>query len=357
MGPAASASKAWRAVRQWRPPRSVRGAVRLVILVLIVEYLLVPQLAGTRKSWHLLVGVDDAWLAAATALEVASLAAYGLLSRAVLPPGRNLPSFWTLMRIDLATLAVSHVVPAGSAVGLGLGYRLLTQAGVRGGDAVIAKATQAVGSAVVLNIMLLVALVIAIPLHGFNAIFGTVAVIGILLLAGAAAVVVLLTRGEERGAALLGRQLGRLPGLTEQKVRNALYAVAEHVQRFTADRRLLRWTAGLAALNWLLDAAALWCCIRSFGHALGPDELLVPYGIAGVLAALPFTPAGIGIVEGFLIPALVGFGVPRGIAILGVLGWRALNFLLPIPLGALAYLSLPRPHHRDDGPAAGAAPS
>jgi uncharacterized membrane protein YbhN (UPF0104 family) len=38
-----------------------------------------------------------------------------------------------------------------------------------------------------------------------------------------------------------------------------------------------------------------------------------------VLAAVPITPAGLGIVEAFLIPAVVGFNVPRGVAILGVL--------------------------------------
>jgi uncharacterized membrane protein YbhN (UPF0104 family) len=62
--------------------------------------------------------------------------------------------------------------------------------------------------------------------------------------------------------------------------------------------------------------------------------------------------------EGFLIPTLVGFAVPRGIAIVGVLAWRALNFLLPIPLGAIAYLTLPAyprgqlPEPAVDGPPA-----
>jgi hypothetical protein len=37
---------------------------------------------------------------------------------------------------------------------------------------------------------------------------------------------------------------------------------------------------------------------------------------------------------------LLGFGVPGGVATLGVLGWRVVNFWLPIPTGALAYVSL-----------------
>jgi uncharacterized protein (TIRG00374 family) len=326
--------------RRWLP-RPLARAARVVAVLLVIEYLLVPQLAGSRKSWHLLLDVRNGWLLAGFGLEMASLAVYGLLTRAVLPHGPGRPSLWTLLRIDLSTLAVSHVVPAGSAVGLGLGYRLLTQAGIGGGDAVMAKATQAVGSAVVLNLLLLGALVVAIPLHGFSAVFGSVALVGVLLLAAAGGIVTLLTRDAQQAAATLGGLLGRFPGLSQTRMSAALLALSGHVRHFTSDRQLLQRTAALAAANWLLDAGALWCCVRAFGHTLGPVGLLVSYGIAGVLAALPFTPAGIGVVEGFLIPALVGFSVPRGIAILGVLAWRALNYLLPIPLGAAAYLSLP----------------
>ena len=64
------------------------------------------------------------------------------------------------------------------------------------------------------------------------------------------------------------------------------------------------------------------------------------YALANVLAAIPLTPGGLGLVEGVLSSALVGFGSPSGVAILGVLAWRLVNFWLPIPVGALAYLSL-----------------
>ena len=37
---------------------------------------------------------------------------------------------------------------------------------------------------------------------------------------------------------------------------------------------------------------------------------------------------------------LVGFGVTRSVATLGVLGWRVVNFWLPIPTGAVAFVSL-----------------
>jgi uncharacterized protein (TIRG00374 family) len=331
------------AVPPGRPSgEEVPVAERRLLRALVVEYLVVPQLAGTRNSWHLLLGVDHAWLLGALLLEAASLAVYGGLSSAVLPRAER-PGYGTVLGIDLSTMAASHVVPAGSAVGLGLGYRMLTRAGVSGPAAVFAKATQAVGSAVVLNLILWVALVASIPLHGFSPVYGPVAVAGLVLLTAAAVVAALVLRGDDRIAAVLARRLGRLPRVSEDRVRRAVLTSAGHLRTFAADRRRLALTFVLAAANWLLDAAALWACVRAFGHTLGPDGLLVPYGIAAVLAALPVTPGGLGVVEASLIPSLVAFSTPRGVAILGVLAWRAITFLLPIPSGGLSYLLVSRP--------------
>lgn len=325
--------------RRGRLPRPVQPFVRLLIVAVVVEYLLIPQLAGSRQSWHLLLDVDNVWLLVALALEAGSLLAYAVLSWTLLPEDGR-PSYGRVLRIDLSTLAISHTVPAGSAVGLGLGYRLLTGSGVAPAAAVVAKATQAVGSAVVLNVMLGAALISSIALHGFSSVYGLVAIAGLIVLSAAAVTTVIVTRHEQRTSERVGWVLGRLPFVSAGAVGSAVSTAALYLRRLGADRRLLRRVVVFALANWLLDAAALWACVRAFGHTLGPDGLLVPYGIANVLAALPLTPGGLGVVEAFLIPALVGFSVPRGIAILGVLAWRAISFLLPIPIGLGTYLTL-----------------
>ena len=80
--------------------------------------------------------------------------------------------------------------------------------------------------------------------------------------------------------------------------------------------------------------------MAAFGKFINVDALLVSYGIANILAVIPITPAGLGVVEAALTTSLVGFGTPRGVAILGVISYRLINFWLPIPGGALAYHSL-----------------
>ena len=95
-----------------------------------------------------------------------------------------------------------------------------------------------------------------------------------------------------------------------------------------------------AAVNWLLDALALGVFIAAFHGWVGIDGLLISFGLANVLAAIPITPAGLGVVEATMIALLTFFGADRGTATLGVVTYRLVNFWLPIPLGALAYLSL-----------------
>ncbi|MDA8045058.1 MAG: YbhN family protein [Actinomycetota bacterium] len=332
------AASLWRRVAGEHPWR--RGML-LILLALVVEYLVLPQIAGVSSSLHLLGRVNLGYVALGVGLEVASLASYAELTRAMLPPGAN--RFSRIWRIDLSTLAVSHVLPGGTAGGDGLGYRLLTNEGISGGDAGLALGIQGIGSALVLNAILWVALVVSIPLTGFQPIYATAAILGAVLLGVFGAVVALLTRGEDRAATVMCRIVGRLPLLppgAAGAADRAVHHIAERIRDMAADPALIRRAVAWAAANWLLDAASLFVFIAAFGHIENPDGLLVAYGLAYVLAAIPVTPGGLGVVEGVLVPSLVGFGATRAVAIVAVLGYRLVNFWLPIPVGAGAYLSL-----------------
>ena len=116
--------------------------------------------------------------------------------------------------------------------------------------------------------------------------------------------------------------------------------MADRLQVLLRDRRLLINALVWAAANWLFDAASLWVFLFAFGKAVFPVDLLVAYGLANILAAIPITPGGLGVVEVTLTATLVGFGVPRSIAGVGVLAWRLVNFWLPIPVGGVCYGTL-----------------
>jgi hypothetical protein len=55
---------------------------------------------------------------------------------------------------------------------------------------------------------------------------------------------------------------------------------------------------------------------------------------------IPITPGGLGIIDGLLPVALVGFGLPRATAVLGTATYRLAQFFFPIVLGGLLYATL-----------------
>ena len=68
--------------------------------------------------------------------------------------------------------------------------------------------------------------------------------------------------------------------------------------------------------------------------------MLIAFGIANLLAAIPVTPGGLGYVDTGYIGMLVGFGAAAGGAALGVAAYRFAQFFFPILLGGVLYLTL-----------------
>jgi uncharacterized protein (TIRG00374 family) len=324
--------------RRFSMPREIRIILSAGCMVFVFEYLVLPQFASARNSLHLLALLNPFLVVLAVSLEMAAIYAYVELTRAVLYP--YAPSRFNILRVNLAGLAISHVVPGGAAPSGALAYRIFSELDVPKDTSAFGLAAQGAGSAVVLNILFWIALVVSIPLNGINPGYGFAALAGVFLLLAFFGTVFLITRGQKRADAWLRVAAGHIPRLNPDKISLVLVKVAERISLLINSRRTL-WTAFTwASLNWILDAACLWVFLWSFGTKISPIDLLVAYGLANVLAAIPVTPAGLGVVEGVLIPTLVGFGVPHSQAILAVLAYRLVNFWIPIPIGGAAYASL-----------------
>jgi len=337
----AKPSNGWRGwLRTARRP--LRRLAILLILALIVEYLVIPELVGASKDLYLLGRLNLWWMIAGLILEGLSLFCYALLNR-VLLPAEGRPSLSRLFRIDLSAAAVAHVIPAGTVGSAGIGYQLFTAEGVDGTDVGVMMATKGIGSTVVLNVLLWIALVISIPLSGFQPVYATVAIIGAVVLALVGVLIFGVTRGEKRAARVLHAVGDRIPGISGDKLEQIALQAASSIRDLGTNREVLIWSLTWAALNWLLDAASLWCFIAAFGGHANPVGLFAAYGVANVVGAIPITPGGLGIIDTLTPFLLVGFGLTRSVATLGVLAWRLVNFWLPIPTGALAYVSLKVP--------------
>ena len=319
--------------------RALRRGVIAIGSLAIVGFLILPRLGDAGKAFALLDGINPGYIALGIALEVAAVIAFAQLTRSLLPKDKK-PHLGTMLRMNLSTLAVNHVVPGGTVAGWALSYRLLTRMGVTGSAAGFALAARGIGSTVILNLLLWIGLVVSIPLRGFDPLYLTAAIIGSVVIGGILGLILGLTRGERRVIAIVCAITRRVPFVDEAAVFRGMTRLSAHLRVLIADRALLVRAAGWAGASWLLSAASLGVFLAAFGHRISADGLIVSFGIANVMAAIPVTPAGLGVVEAVLAPTLVGFGTPPAVAILGVVAYRTANFWLPIPAGALAYLTL-----------------
>ncbi|MFM8858283.1 MAG: YbhN family protein [Actinomycetota bacterium] len=310
-----------------------------VTATLVVVYFIFLNIPGLRNAVDQLSDVQPLLLLIGLGLELFALFCYSGMTRVALGPSADFISLLRMFRIQLSTRALASLVPGGSAAGSALGFRLMTAAGVPGPDAGFALATSGLASAVVLNFILWIGLIVSIPLRGVNPLYGSAAIAGILLMGVAAAIIIGLIEGQARSEKIF-RAVARRFHFNEDRAGEAVRHLAERMRELSADRVMLRRITLWASANWLIDAAALWVFLRAFGGSVPVDGLIVAFGLANVLAVIPLTPGGLGIVEGTYVPVLVGFGLPRATAVVGVVSYRIAQYWLPIVLGGTMYLSL-----------------
>lgn len=139
-----------------------------------------------------------------------------------------------------------------------------------------------------------------------------------------------------------GQQLvERLP--LPDKARNLYERFEEGV--FSADRRTLPMVAFLTLLIWTTEALRLLFVVDAMGFdiSLGISGAFFVALVASLLTAVPFTPAGLGIVEAGIVGLLtVVYQADANEAAAIAVVDRAISVLSVIVLGFLAYLLSPK---------------
>jgi putative heme transporter len=325
-----------------RPPMTGRArtarTLQVLVALFVLIYLVLPQLGTLGEVVRRLGDVNVFFLLLGTGFEAASLVCYSQLTKRALHPSDLQVS--TLTRIQLATKAVTNVVPGGSAAGSALGYRLLTLAGVEPTTAGFALASAGLGSAVVLNMLLWFTLFVSIPFAGVDPVYVTTALVGVVVLGAFFGLIIALFRGADRAERIVRRVAAKFSFLDPDRAAHVIQRIVSRVTILIRDPKLLRGLVGWAMLNWLLDAVALWVFLRAFGVSVRPDVLLIVFCVANISAAIPLTPGGLGVIEFALTSLLVTFGVPKGAASIAVPAYRLAAFWLPIPLGVAVYFTL-----------------
>jgi uncharacterized membrane protein YbhN (UPF0104 family) len=93
-------------------------------------------------------------------------------------------------------------------------------------------------------------------------------------------------------------------------------------------------TRVVSAWPQLSHLSPLWL----IGSHPRPSLVLLAYAAAGVLALVPITPGGLGVVEASLSGLFILAGIPGGKALVATLAYRLASYWLPLLAGLLAYV-------------------
>jgi putative heme transporter len=348
-----------------RPSRTKRVLQALISLAIGWALLVgvLPRLADLGQVWGIVRSMTLPNTLFLVALAVWNLFGYAFVMMASLPGLQVHHAFLT----GQIAAAVTNTVPAGSVVGIGVTYAVLSSYGHGAGQ--IAMAAVLSGwwnTLVVFGLPSIAALILALR-GGTNSLLLTGAAIGLALLAAAIAVLVLASTSE-RFARAAGRVGGGVVSWLRRLVRKGpVTGWDEGFARFQRSSIVLirkRWHL-LTVATLVSHLSIFWvllACLRDLG--VGPEiiswpEALGAFALVRLATAVPITPGGLGLVEVGMTAALVlaaGDGERVEAAIMAaVLLFRALTYLFQVLLGVISYAIWQREARRQGRAAAEAA--
>jgi uncharacterized membrane protein YbhN (UPF0104 family) len=118
-------------------------------------------------------------------------------------------------------------------------------------------------------------------------------------------------------------------------------AVSTSITEVRALVKAGNWKLVGALAYYAFDNAVLWAAFHAYGHAPQIGVVVMGYLVGSLAGALPI-PAGLGVLEGGLIGALVLYGAPAAPAAAAVLLYRGISLSVPIALGVLGCARRPR---------------
>src|SRR5918998_144269 len=332
--------------------RVVRGAL-LVGSIGLALHLVLPQIPGIERSLRLVAGTSHPLVAVAFLAELASELCYAeLLRRSLGAANPRRPGRWFMLRLTVTGYGAAHVLPGGGAAAAAVTYSALRRKGYDPESVGLALAAVSVLVYGALG-MLFSGSLIYMLLAGDLGPVSTAASIFVLALSLSITVVAYAAYQRpkfaknvaQKGARLTGHLLGG-EGLPRRARTWSARLISRLGEEIRAARRQLaaRPTeapklAALALIYWVFDTLCLILMFDALGVVADPFVLLVAYGVATAIAAIPLTPGGIGIFEVTMLATLALLGVGSEAAI-PILGYRLFNFWLPIPLAAIFYPTL-----------------
>ncbi|HLM07071.1 MAG TPA: YbhN family protein [Blastococcus sp.] len=331
------------AARRRRPLwRRLIGPLFSVVLLVAVFVWFLPQFTSMAAVWDSVRSMSWVEITVLMVAAVWNLATYQFLVVATMPG----MTFRQATVSTETTTAVSNTVLGGAAISLGLTYAMNSSWGFSRSRTSVSLLVSGLFN----NFAKLGLPVLALALLAFSSPPTTgrllAGLAGVAGLAAAAVALWLLMRSRE-SAARLGRVLGGwASALVRLFGRPPVEGWDRAMTKFRDRTALLlharwHWITLATLVSHLSLFLVLLLSLRFVGvgaEQVSWAEALAVFAFARLLTAIPFTPGGLGVVELALITGLSAAGGPRAMVAAGVLIFRALTYVLPIPLGLVTYV-------------------
>jgi uncharacterized protein (TIRG00374 family) len=342
--PAAAVAVADPARPRRRSGREIFRTAASVALAAAIFGFAVPHFASYRSAWASMHAMTWTEALLVVAAAVTSMAATWIMICAVLPSIRLREA----AVVNLGSNAVANTLPAGGALAMGVSWAMLSSWGVGPAEYVLYTLVSGIWNVFArLGLPVLALLLLATAGRPGTGLIAAAAV-GLALLGALAAGLGLLMRSESfavrAGRALqpvlaIACRVARRPASFD--IPSALLGFRDQAGTLIAARgwRITVTTAASNLTLWLV----LLACLRGIGLSQAQvswQTSLAAFAFVRLLTVLPITPGGLGITELGLIAVLAGAGHRDGAQVTAaVLLYRAVTYLPPIPLGALACLT------------------
>ncbi|MGO9778870.1 MAG: lysylphosphatidylglycerol synthase transmembrane domain-containing protein [Streptosporangiaceae bacterium] len=327
-----------------RPGRRILRATMSAALIVAAFGFALPRVASYRSVWASLDALSWPHAAEVGAAAVASMAAYWITIRAVLP--------WIRMRqaaaVSLGSNAVANALPAGGALAMGVSWAMLSSWGLSTGGYVLYTLVTGVWNVFGLLGLPVLALAVMTTAGRPDAVLISAAAVGLALLIGMACGLGLLLRSQAftlrvghalQPALVIAARLARRPPPAQ---------AAGSLSRFRDQAgALLTARGGRITAATVASHLTLWLVLLTCLRAVGLSQTQVPwqtslaaFAFVRLLTALPITPGGLGITELGLV-GILATSADHKVTVqvtAAVLLYRAVTYLPSIPLGAAACL-------------------
>jgi uncharacterized protein (TIRG00374 family) len=314
---------------------AVGRRVAALALTALVLYGAAPAILDVLDAWPQAQDILARWWAAMLLCETGSLWCLWKLQAICMGVHRMTP----VATSQLASGALGRVVPGGAAAAAAGQYAMLAKAGV---------SRDAIAVGLTAGTVLQLAALAALPLAALPAI-----VLGLRIPEG-------LLPGLIGGAALFAAMFGfALLVVRRDAVLHAVARAARSIlrrlgreevealpERVLALRDELvarlgrRWLVALAAAvgRWALDFLALAAALAAVSDDTRLSLVLLAYVGAQLLAQVPITPGGLGVVEAGLSGLLIAAGVSASAAAVATLAYRLVSYWLMLPAGLAGWV-------------------